>query len=183
MPLVDWRDPRLGDQRAEGLLPVGASPDRRAGGTAGVTSAGASSWTRMAGLSSAANSRAATCLQSLRTGQLQTPTVQLQPPAFRTSFAVVEYGTSAPPRTLPSMQPGGGVEGDPGNAAPHGVGKPGREGAVVDRGSLYCQCRTLVRMGWHVRATFSRWSSDPSYRAFAGPELRRRPHKRRLNFA
>jgi hypothetical protein len=44
-------------------------------------------------------------LQSFRTGQLQTPTVQLQPPAFRTSFAVVEYGTSAPPRTLPSMSP------------------------------------------------------------------------------
>ena len=55
-----------------------------------VDSAGASSWSRVAGLSSAAKSRAATCLQSLRTGQLQTPTVQLQPPAFRTSFAVVE---------------------------------------------------------------------------------------------
>ena len=59
----------------------------------------------MAGLSSAAKSSAATCLQSLRTGQLQTPTVQLQPPAFRTSLAVVEYGTSAPPRTLPSISP------------------------------------------------------------------------------
>ena len=68
-------------------------------------SAGASSWTRVAGLSSAAKSNAATCLQSLRTGQLQTPTVQLQPPPLRTSFAVVEYGTSAPPRTLPSIRP------------------------------------------------------------------------------
>ena len=69
------------------------------------TSAGASSFIRIAGLSSAAKSSAATCLQSLRTGQLQTPTVQLQPPAFRTSLAVVEYGTSAPPRTLPSISP------------------------------------------------------------------------------
>jgi hypothetical protein len=51
---------------------------------------GDSSWMRVAGLSSAAKSSAATCLQSFRTGQLHTPTVQLQPPALRTSLAVVE---------------------------------------------------------------------------------------------
>ena len=162
MPLADGVMPGWA---ISGLRACSQSATFRRRGLAGssrVDSAGASSWSRMAGLSSAAKSSAATCLQSLRTGQLQTPTVQLQPPAFRTSFAVVEYGTSDPPAHLAQQQARGGVEGDPGDAAAHGVGESGREGAVVDRRSLYCQCRTLVRMGWHVRATFGRWSSDPS---------------------
>ncbi len=50
---------------------------------------------------------------------------------------------------LAQHQPGGGVERNPGNPAAHGIRQPGREGAVVDGGGLYCQCRTLVRLGWH----------------------------------
>ncbi|MDI2023144.1 hypothetical protein PJL18_03692 [Paenarthrobacter nicotinovorans] len=44
----------------------------------------------MVGWSSAVKSSAATCLQSFRTGQLQIPTVQLQPAGLRTSLADVE---------------------------------------------------------------------------------------------
>ena len=58
-------------------------------------------------------------------------------------------------------QPGGGVEGNPGNPAAHGIRQPGREGAVVDGGCLYCQCRTLVRLGWHGARYFQLATVDP----------------------
>ena len=162
------RDPRMGDQGAKGLLPVGhfrrcalAGQPRALGGGQQLQPGGRVVFGReeqgrhvlavLADRAAADSHRAA-------------PAARFPDKLRRRGIGHV--GTAP---HLAQQQAGGGVEGDPGNAAPHGVGESGRKGAVVDRGGLNRQCRTLVRMGWHVRATFGRWSSDPSYRAFAGP--------------
>ncbi|CAH0299029.1 hypothetical protein SRABI83_04458 [Arthrobacter sp. Bi83] len=165
MPPADWVMPGC---EISGLSACSQSASSGPDGSrdSRETSAGASSFTRMAGLSSAANSSAATCLQSLRTGQLQTPTVQLQPAALRTSFAVVEYGTSAPPRTLPSISPVTASNEIPDTRLPMAYASPAARERSLIAGVWIASAALSSGLDGMVRATFSRSKicrlSDPS---------------------
>ena len=155
------RDPRLGDQRAEGLFPVRELEDRGLPGQPADVGGGQQLDTDrrvvLGGEQQGGHMLAVLPDRAAADTHGAAPAARLADQLRRRR---IRHIGAAP--HLAEHEPGGGVEGNTGNAAPHGVGKSGRKGAVVDRGSLYCQCRTIVRMGWHVRTTFSSWSSDPS---------------------